>query len=389
MTLTQRPGASNIEEELRRRAVDLVPVLEERARTAESTRRIPAETVEDIRKAGFLRTATPERFGGNGCDYHVSFEVAMELGRGCGSTGWCYSVWASHNWMLGQWPLAAQEEYFAGGPDTFSSSSFAPAAALEPADGGYRLSGRWEFSSGSDAATWVLLGAMGPRGPVMVIVPRSDYEIVDTWFVSGLRGTGSNDIVVDDAFVPEHRVGPFPFASTNPGEGWRIHRRPSYRVPAASLLPWTLAAPLVGMAQGALDSFVEHAKATTTPGRGADSAGMQLRVAESSAEVDAARLILRHDGASAVARGGSEEELSGGDVARIRRDQCYVARLAVQAVNRLFEASGGHALFDAEPIQRHHRDVHAGSHQVALLWDAAAQAYGRHLLGLPPEPGLL
>lgn len=384
-----RPDAGHVEEELRRGAADLVPVLQERAGAAERARRIPAETIEDIKKAGFLRTATPERFGGNGCDYNVSFEVAMELGRGCGSTAWCYSVWASHNWMLGQWPLAAQEEYFAGGPDTFSSSSFSPVARLEPADGGFRLSGRWEFSSGSDAASWVLLGALGPGGPVMVIVPRSDYEVVDTWFVSGLRGTGSNDIVLEDALVPEHRVGPFPFASTNPGEGWRIHQRPSYRIPAASLLPWTLAAPLVGMAQGALDSFIEHTRKATTPGRGTDSVGMQLRMAESSAEVDAARLILRHDSAAAATRGASGEQLSGGELARIRRDQCFVAKLAVQAVNRLFEASGGHALFDGDPIQRQHRDVHAGSHQVALLWDAAAEAYGRHLLGLPPGPGLL
>lgn len=385
MTLTQRPDPTSVEDELRRRAVELVPVLQERAIMAESARRIPAATIEDITKAGFLRTATPERFGGYGCDYNVSFEVAMELGRGCGSTAWCYSVWASHNWMLGRWPLAAQEEYFSDGPDTFSSSSFVPAARLEPADGGYRLSGRWEFSSGSDASAWALLGAMGPRGPVMVIVPRSDFEVVDTWFVSGLRGTGSNDIVVDGAVVPEHRVGPF---WTDPGEGWRIHGRPSYRVPGVSLLPWTLAAPLVGMAQGAVDEFIERARRATTPGRRADSAGMQLRVAESSAEVDAARLIVRHDAAEVVARGRSREELSGGDVARIRRDQCFVARLAVRAVNRLFEGSGGHALFDADPIQRHHRDVHAGSHQVALAWDTSAQAYGRHVLGLPPEPGL-
>jgi 3-hydroxy-9,10-secoandrosta-1,3,5(10)-triene-9,17-dione monooxygenase len=357
---------------------------------AERARRIPDETIEDLKRAGFLRIATPERFGGNGCDYNASFDVAMELGRGCGSTAWCYSVWASHNWMLGQWPLAAQEEYFAGGPDTFASSSFIPAGHLKPVDGGYRLSGRWEFSSGSDASAWVLLGAMGATGPVMAVVPRSDYEIVDTWFVSGLRGTGSNDIVLDEAFVPEYRVGPFPFAPSDaPGEGWRIHRRPSYRIPAPSLLPWTLASPLVGIAQGALDKFVEHARGGTAPGRRADSVGLQLRIAESSAEVDAARLIVRQDAAEVVERGRTGEELSEGDVSRFRRDHCFVARLAVQAVNRLFDGSGGHALFDADPIQRQHRDVHAGSHQIALLWDTSAQAYGRHVLGLPPEPGVL
>lgn len=385
--LTRRPEADSVEEGLRRRAAELVPVLEERAMRAESARRVPHETIEDLTKAGFFRTATPERFGGNGCDYHESFEVAMELGRGCGSTAWCYSVWASHNWMLGQWPLAAQEEYFADGPDTLSSSSFSPAGRLEPVDGGYRLSGRWEFSSGSDAGAWVLLGAMGAGGPAMVIVPRSDYQVVDTWFVSGLRGTGSNDIVLDDVFIPKHRVGPFPFAPGS-GEGWRIHQRPSYRIPTASLLPWTLVAPLVGIAQGALDKFIEHASGGTAPGRRADSVGLQLRVAESAADVDAARLILRHDSAEVVERGAAGEALGETEVARLRRDHCYVAKLAVQAVNRLFDASGGHALFDVDPIQRHHRDVHAGSHQIALLWDTSAQVYGRAVLGLPPDPGL-
>jgi len=369
-----------------RRAAELVPVLQERAHRAEQERRIPDETVEDIRDAGLLHIATPERFGGNGCDHHVSFDVAMELGRGCGSTAWCFSVWATHNWMVGQWPLAGQEEYFADGPSTFASSSFTPAGTLEPAKGGYRLSGRWDFSSGSYAATWVLLGAMGAHGPVMVIVPKADVMVIDTWFTSGLRGTGSNDIVVDDAFVPVHRIGPFPFGPNQP-TGWEVHKRPSYRAPTGALLPWTLSAPLVGIAQGAVENFIQRAIGGSTPGRRADSAGMQMRVAESSAEVDAARLVLRHDAAEVVERGAIGDPFTDREVTRMRRDMSFVAMLAVRAVNRLFDASGGHALYDSDPMQRFHRDVHAGSHQTALFWDPVAMSYGRHVFGLPPEPG--
>jgi alkylation response protein AidB-like acyl-CoA dehydrogenase len=391
--VSQRAEVDNIgepevsAEEMVRRAAELVPVLQQRAQRAEQERRIPHETVEDIREAGLLRIATPECFGGNGCDYHVSFDVAMELGRGCGSTAWCFSVWASHNWMVGQWPLAGQEEYFAEGPSTFASSSFMPGGTLGSVKGGYRLSGRWEFSSGSNAATWVLLGAMGPQGLVMVIVPRADFKVIDTWFTSGLRGTGSNDIVVDDAFVPVHRIGPYPFGP-NQTTGWEVHKRPSYRAPTAVLLPWTLSAPLVGMAQGAVENFIHRATGGSTPGRRADSPGMQLRVAESSAEVDAARLVLRHDAAEVVKRGAIGEPFTDREATTIRRDICFVAMLAVRAVNRLFDASGGHALYDWDPMQRFHRDVHAGSHQTALFWDPAAMAYGRHVFGLPPEPGL-
>lgn len=385
VTVPERPEAAGVKREMTERAAKLVPVLKERAARADRERQIPDDTVEDIRSAGFLRIATPERFGGNGCDYNASFEVAMELGRGCGSTAWCASVWASHNWMLGQWPLEAQQEYFAEGPDTFCSSSFFPVGKLEPANGGYRLSGRWEFSSGADAGTWALLGAMGPDGPVMVILPRSDYQVVDTWFVSGLKGTGSKDIVVSEAFVPAHRVGPY-WAKRDHPTGWQVHHRPSYRIPTVSLLSWTLSSPLVGMAQGALEAFIEATKGGSAPGRRADSVGMQLRLAESSAEVDAARLILRHDAAQVVELGASGASIDDVGLARVHRDMCFVARLTVRAVNRLFEASGGHALFESHPMQRFHRDLHAGSHQIALFWDTAATAYGRLALGLSPEP---
>src|SRR5690606_3057091 len=193
-------------EELLDRATALLPALAERAAETEELRQVPPATVSDLRDSGLMRVAPPARYGGHGTDIDVMYEVAMVLGRACGSTAWCYAVWSIHSWMLGLWPQEAQDEVFADGPDLFSSSAFAPTGKLEPAPGGYHLSGRWQFSSGSDAGTWALLNAMTPEGPLMALVPRSDYEIVDTWFVSGLRGTGSKDIVIEDAFVPEHRI---------------------------------------------------------------------------------------------------------------------------------------------------------------------------------------
>jgi alkylation response protein AidB-like acyl-CoA dehydrogenase len=371
-------------EDLVDRASALVPVLKERARQTEALRQIPTESIDDLKSAGFFRIATPKRFGGNGQEFNAGFEVSMELGRGCGSTAWCYSVWASHNWMVGQWPLPAQEEYFADGPDVLCSSSFAPQGRLQPVDGGYRLSGRWEFSSGSNAATWALLAAMAPDGPVFVILPRSDYEVVDTWTASGLKGTGSNDIVVSDVFVPARRVAPFGTGGDD-AVGWRVHQRPSYRVPTFSILPWTLGAPLVSMAQGAIDDFVGRLR-RRHGARSGESVAIQLRVAESAAYVDAARRTLRQHAKDVVVRGSRGEVVAPEELIMLRRDFCFVAKLAVQAVNILFDASGGHAVLDSDPMQRHHRDVHAGAHHVMLGWDTAAEGYGRLVFGLPPIP---
>ncbi|HWO73820.1 MAG TPA: acyl-CoA dehydrogenase family protein, partial [Dehalococcoidia bacterium] len=311
-------------EEVLRRASALIPRIRERAAETEALRQIPEATIDDLRAAGLLRVANPARFGGYGHDMDLYFEVAMELGRACGSTAWCYSVWSSHNWLIGHWPEEAQEEYFAEGPDVLSSSSFATMGRLEAVDGGYRLRGRWGFSSGSDAATWVMLGAIGPQGPRMVLLPRADYEIVDTWFVSGLRGTGSKDIEVKDAFVPAHRVA----AVMSPdmrSPGFELHGRPSYRLPAMSLMPFTLCSPLVGMAQGAIDEFTARFRGESGPGRTADSVALQLRIAESSAEVDAARLIVRTTPRETLDRASRGELPSEMEQATIRRNYGYVA----------------------------------------------------------------
>lgn len=390
MSVEAKPRESA--EALLQRAADLVPVLKQRARHAEELRHIPEETISDLKAARLFDIPTPSRFGGSGHEIDLMFRVAMELGRGCGSTAWCYSVISIHNWMLGHWPMAMQEEYFATGPDTISSSSFAPTGKLTPVDGGYRLSGHWEFSSGADAGIWAILGAMTNAGPSFILVPQPDYQVLhDTWHVSGMRGTGSKDIVVEDAFVPPHRI--LPLSKMGPGSGMaEIHQRLSYRLPGMSMLSYTLASPLVGLGQAAVEDFVARFAGTTGPGRTGESAAIQIRLAGSSVEVDTARLIVEHDTRRLIERAAAGESLNDFDTYTNRRNICYVAHLACSAVDRLFEASGGHSLFDSDAMQRIHRDVHAGAHQTALYWDPVAEAYGRAVLGQPsvplPIPGL-
>ena len=380
---TQQPAA--LRDELLGRATELVPVLRERAARTEHLRQIPPETVQDLLSSGLIRIGNPRRYGGHGVEIDTAFDVAWELSRGCGSTGWCYALWTIHNWWLGHFPEEAQEEFFADGPDTLFSSGLNPAAGkAEPADGGFRVSGRWGFSSGCDAASWAMVAIAGP-GPGelrWLLLPRASYEIVDTWFVSGMRGTGSKDLVVKDAFVPTHRSVDPNRAGDGDWTGWTLHERLSYRVPLRCLTGWDLAAPVVGMAQGAIDEFIARLEGTSGPGRTADSVPLQLRLAEASAEVDAARSLHRHDIREMfdkAARGLAFTEL---DRARYRRDKAFVARLCVQAVNRLFEASGARAVLESDPIQRFHRDVHGVSHHAALTWDPPAEQFGRQALGL-------
>jgi 3-hydroxy-9,10-secoandrosta-1,3,5(10)-triene-9,17-dione monooxygenase len=229
-----------------------------------------------------------------------------------------------------------------------------------------------------------MLAVSGPASGTLrwLLIPRPDYQIIDTWFVSGMRGTGSKDIVVKDAFVPAHRVLDPDRAGDLEQTGWELHRRPSYRVPLRFLIGWDLAAPLIGVAQGAVDEFTLRLRGTSGPGRTADSVPLQLRLAEASAEVDGARTIHRATVRELLDRAAAGPELTELDRARYRRDKAFVTRLCVQAVNRLFEAGGAGAIADSQALQRFHRDAHAASHHAALAWDVAAEPYGRQALGL-------
>jgi 3-hydroxy-9,10-secoandrosta-1,3,5(10)-triene-9,17-dione monooxygenase len=368
--------------ELVERASTLVPTLKRRALETEQLRRLPDSTVKDIVQSQLVRVGVPPRFGGLADDYDVAYDIAAELGRGCGASAWCYSLWAVHTWMVGHFPEPAQHEFYAAnGPDTLCSSSFFAGKSLqcEPVSGGMRVSGRWEFSSGSDASSWVMLG-VGPPG-VIGLVPRSDYEVLDTWFASGLCGSGSNDIVVDDAFIPTHRLLDINRAGLDDHTAWKLHGRPTYRLPLRVLLAWDLVAPLIGIARGMLDAFVERARAAPSA---VESDVIHLRFAESSAEVDAARVLLRHSIDRLLETGERGERFTDEERARVGRDRAFVVRLCIQAVNRLFDVSGGHALFLSDPLQRCHRDAHAVSHRAGLMLESVGPPYGRAAL-LPPR----
>ena len=387
--MTTRPDLDTVTPtaaQLLERAAELMPVLRERAARTEELRRVPAETVKDILSAGLYRIGVPERFGGIDGDYGLIFHVAAELGRGCASTAWCYCLWAAHAWLVGYWPLQAQEEVFGASPDALCSSSLGPGkSTCTSVEGGYRLSGRWEFSSGCDSASWLILGVSGVGERNWVLVPRGDFEIVDNWFVSGLRGSGSKDVVVNDAIVPYHRVLDVTTAGDGDWNGWEIHGQARYRAPIPVLLGWDLVAPMLGITRGMIDEFTERMVGTSGLGRTADSPAVQLRLSQASAELDAARALMDRDIREILRKAEDGEGFAPLERAKFRRDKAFVTQLCLQAVNRLFDLSGGHALFDSVSLQRFHRDAQAVAHRDGLIMDLGGQQYGRLALGLDPE----
>jgi alkylation response protein AidB-like acyl-CoA dehydrogenase len=302
-----------------------------------------------------------------------------------------------HQWLVALFPKQAQDEYFAD-PDVVAAGSYAPVGKAVAVDGGYHLSGNWSFTSGCDHAQWLVLGAMippkdgVPPRPAFFLLPRKDVTFDDNWYTMGLAGTGSKNTVANDAFVPTHRVVPVPDLLAGTAPGASVHDDPLYRQSMLATIPFTLVAPILGVAEGALADFVDMVKVRTTRGavaggnnRMADYATIQSRVAEATGSIDAARLMIFDSLAKAAA---AANEGRPGDLdmrLRGRLSQSFCMRLLVQAVDALFLASGGQGIFTNKPIQRAWRDAHAGAVHVSMNWDAVSTMYGQYALGLDPK----
>ena len=375
-------------EELINRAMGLVPVLRDRAEMTDKLRRIPDETVEDLKEAELFKILQPVRYGGFGLDYDVLLRIGAEFGRVSGSAAWCYSQWSTHNWMVGGYPQRAQEEFWADSPDVICATSFDPTGAeLTVVEGGYRLSGRWSFSSGCDSAKWEMLAAIVPEGYALLLVPKEDYIIEDTWFVSGLKGTGSKHIRVEDAFIPAYRTLVMHDFGKGHSAGRTVHDSVLYRFPVFGIFSYSIGAPMIGMALGAVEAFEEYMRQRVNPYTGQrtfDFATQQTKLAESSAEVNVARMVMDRDSREVMERAHNNIEPSLDERARYRLHQGYVSKLCAQATTRLFEIGGGHSLFDSSEFARFHRDVLAASHHAGIIWDTSAEQYGRVRMGLEP-----
>ncbi len=375
---------------------DLLPALRDRAQETEDARAVPAESIKALAEAGFFRLLQPARFGGLEADPLTFLTAVRHIASACGSTGWVCSVVGVHPWQLALFPLQAQQEVWDADAGTRMSSSYAPTGRAETVPGGHRLSGRWSFSSGSAHASWALLGGIvldadgNPADFRTFLLPASDYEIDDVWDTVGLRGTGSNDIVVASAFVPEHRSLSFTDVSRCACPGQQANPAPLYRLPFGSVFSYAITTPIIGMATGAYAAHVayqrERVRAAYAGQKAADDPHGQVRIAQAAAELDGAWLALERNMTELMDRARAGEKIPLSLRLRVRRDQVRGTGQAITAVDQLFENSGGRALRAGTPIQRFWRDAHAGRVHAINDPERALTMFGRGELGLQILP---
>ncbi|WP_105429517.1 flavin-dependent monooxygenase [Neorhizobium sp. T6_25] len=385
----------------------IAPVLDEiraAARDTEKAGRVPARNIDLLRGVGYFDILKPGRFGGDQGSFAELVDANIELSSACASTGWVAGLLSAHQWLLAMFDERVQQEVWGTNADALVCGSYAPTRMAERVEGGFRLSGDWAFASGCENAQWALCAAIIPPKvegecavPSFLLVPASDYTIAETWDVVGLAGTGSKSLILKDVHVPEHRILAFPDATTGRTPGGRGYEGIGlFNIPLLMGIPFCLGSAAIGAAKGALTSYLDHMGTRIT--RGAVAGGnnkiaefptIQLRVAEASASIDAAREIMLRDVAwaqqLAQARENGTVEITDEDRILARRTQSFAVSLSLQAVVALNASTGGLGLQMANPVQRAWRDANAVGRHISMNWDAVGTMVGQHLLGLPPK----
>ena len=374
----------------------LLPRLRDRAVRTEELRRLPPETERDLHEAGLFRIVQPKRVGGAELDYVALVDCAAILGRADASVAWNLANLASHHWMLGMFDNRAQDLIWDKDANALIASSFIfPAGRARKVEGGYRLRGSWPFSSGVASCEWNMLASVVSSEDEadgieyrIFLVHKNDFRILDTWNAAGLRGTGSNDVEVRDAFVAEGLSVAVSDLAGGPTPGSAVNPNALYALPVFSLFPYVLSGVALGNAQACLDDYIDvarHRASTYNRAKLGDMQSTQIKIAEASAKIDAARLIMRSSciEAMADARRGDIPDMAA--KTRLRRDGAYSVNLCTEAVSLLFSASGARGLFTTGVLQRQFRDAHAINSHLAFNFDAAGTNYGRVALGLPSE----
>ena len=385
--------AENVGHEVIEGVRELLPVLRDRAQEAEDGRVVPADSIKALTETGFFRLLQPAAFGGLEADPLTFYTAARLIASACGSTGWVASILGVHPWHLGLFTPQAHQEVWGTDQATRISSSYAPTGKAVKADGGHQVSGRWSFSSGCDHATWVLLGQIvtdADNRPIdfrTFLLPHAEYVIEDVWDTVGLRGTGSNDIVVSDVFVPEHRSLSFAdvFKLVVPGQ--ELNLGPLYKLPYGSVFSYGITTPIIGMATGAYEAHVaytrERVRVAYVGQKAAQDPFAQVRVAEAAAEIDGAWLALERNMTELMGYVRAGQQIPVDVRLRVRRDQVRGTGQSIRAIDRLFENSGGRALKSGTPIQRFWRDAHAGRVHAINDPERALSMYGGGEFGLP------
>jgi 3-hydroxy-9,10-secoandrosta-1,3,5(10)-triene-9,17-dione monooxygenase len=376
-------------EELVQRAREMVPMLREKAESVEKNRMVSKETIDSFIKAGFLKIMQPNAFGGYEMDLEVFCRVLMEIGRGCPSSAWNLAVLGVHNWELGKLDFKAQEDVWGENTDVLIASSYAPFGKVTKVEGGWILDGQWRTSSGCDHADWAFLGGQeyNEDGSVTdhksILVPRSEYRIVDDWHVFGLEGTGSKSIVLENVFVPDYR------SHSTVEDQWVNGRAPLFQLHQTLVFFSCVSSGVLGFAEGAIDLYIEHMKSrinVKTGARAAQSPYVKDRLGRAVLSVRSARarvLAAVREVTEYVNRG---EEVPLSVMVPFVLDMASVGKEGADAVLTLHRAQSARGVLSTNPLQRVLRDALAAANHGTQNSDDTAGTLGGFLLGegVPP-----
>lgn len=371
------------------RARDLVPTLRERAPETNAQRRVPDATIADLQSAELFQVLKPKKYGGFEMDPQVFYEICATLAEGCMSTAWIYGVIGVHNWQIALFDPQAAEDVWGEDTSKLIGSTYMPKGQVEPVDGGFKFSGRWSFASGCDHVDWIFLGGLifGEDGPPeyrTFMVPREDFEIVDTWHVIGLKGTGSKDIVVKDAFVPEYRThrGADGFSCDNPGK----HAFPAdlYKLPFGQIFVRAVSTAAIGGLQGALDAFVDFGKVQVgnMGSKTAEQPPAQEAVAAASLAIDEMKLVMNRNFDVLLGKIRAGQPLD--DIAQrvhFRDQAAQVVQRCAEHAYQLFSVSGGRGIFEDFAVNQFMLDIFAARAHFANNPDMFGRNHGRVMLG--------
>jgi alkylation response protein AidB-like acyl-CoA dehydrogenase len=387
------------QEELVERAAALTPTLQRNAQETEDTRRIPQENLDALRDAGLLKITMPRRFGGYEVMATTKMAVSEAIGRsGCGSTAWVTALINICNWMGSLLPEQGQIDIWGENPDATIAGVLNPSEDVKRVEGGFLISGRWPWASGSLHSDWVLVGIMVPDetgefvDQALAFLPTSEITVEDTWFVAGMKGTGSNTILAHEVYVPEHRTYSVPAAIQGERATPFAAQEPAYQQSFVPLLTLILGGPQLGLGRAALDFVLEKSSRRgmtyTNYERQADSVGFQLEVAQAAMLLDSGGLHMDRAGRDIERAALAGRPLEYVTRARVRADTSFGIKRVREAIDRLLSAHGASSFADISPLQRIWRDSStAGRHAVV---DSAVnlEVFGKALVGVPYEQNI-
>ena len=377
-------------EELVARARALIPALRERAVIGDQNCSLAAESIADMQAAGLFRVLQPKRYGGYEMSPKVFYDIVMTLAEGDMSAGWVYSVVAVHAWQMALFDDRAAQDVWGKDTNVRISSSYMPTGRGRRVEGGYIFSGRWGYSSGCDHCDWVFLGGfveVGEGEPMDArtwLIPRQDYEIVDTWDTAGLRGTGSKDIVIKDVFVPEYRTHKMidAFLLNSPGNA--VNTSALYRLPFGQVFSRAVSTAAIGALKGMVDCFMETAKTriSIVGVKTADDINAQLAIAESLNAIDEMTLVLRRnfDALEAYAERGETPPID--ERVKYRFQASYPPERISYLAQRLFKAAGGAAVYNKTPYGRFLADINVGRQHAANQFNMFGANWAKVQLGV-------